>query len=194
MRKNSYLAVASEHLTLLQQAWESGRPVIGTDGESEHFHHALVVIVFSAMAVEYAVGELLAVRMLLQTPDPQRRLFRDSRILRGQVSDKLRLLKTATQIPDNVISKVQDLFEYRNNLVHTQVEYVEVPPGTPVVNPEEERIDLSAETARYLSFPWFATDVLSKAEEYYRLAVSVVESLGEEVKDPEWWRAVQNEG
>ena len=113
-----YLEIARQELHQLKHC--VGAVVVGGK-YSEHFHHAVVSSMFSAFAVEYALTELIWVRCFFQTPEPHRRISLLYASRMRTIPDKLEFVRKTTKIPNALVKKMQELFDYRNRIAHCHV-------------------------------------------------------------------------
>lgn len=185
---------------------------LGDDNYSEHFRHAIVCSVFSAIAVEHALQTLIWVRCFLQTPEP----YRNPALLQaGQlrtIPQKLEFLKLTTKIPDGKLNEVKGLFEYRNRIVHANIKSFE---GNVLTYESVERLNkegrgsdvdraielaldknqleglksLAAdhgEKTSYLCLPPIDTQDLEKARKNLCIAETAVAAIEHELASPDW--------
>lgn len=125
------LFIAKKHLDYIRRIGE--RPVrISTDVTRDdiRLHHALVAIVFTAVAVEAGVNIYITAPALYATDERQRRFFAllATRFARGiGISQKLDFLqKTSSELLSNeLVTTIRHLFERRNQLVHAGLTYAE---------------------------------------------------------------------
>ena len=113
-----YLEIAADAVEKLRKC---PRPVVIGSRSSEHFRHALVVSVFSAFAVEYALTELIWVSCFFRTPEPHRQISLLCASKLHKIPEKLEFVRKTTKIPSKLVDKMQKLFEYRNGIAHCRV-------------------------------------------------------------------------
>lgn len=111
-----YLEIAQQELKQLQGC--PGPIILGDDGYSEHFRHAVITTVFSALAVEYAITELIWIECFLRTPAPHRNKTLQLAEMLRNVPDKLKFLQNSGLLPSELVNEVSKLFKRRNRLVH----------------------------------------------------------------------------
>lgn len=117
-----YLDIARSGLNELKRC--TGPIVVGDCGYSEHFRHAIVITVFSALAVEHAITEVIWIECFLKTPAPHRnKTLQLVKMLRN-IPDKLEFLQSNGLLPLELKKEVSELFDRRNRLVHLRSEEV----------------------------------------------------------------------
>lgn len=117
-----YLKIARQELNQLKHC--VGAVVVGSK-YSEHFHHAVVSSIFSAFAVEYALTELIWAKCFFQTPEPHRRISLLYASKTRTIPEKLEFVRKTTKIPNALVRKMQELFDYRNRVAHCHVKAFE---------------------------------------------------------------------
>lgn len=125
------LFIAKRHLNYIRRAGK--RPLrISTDvtRDDVRLHHALVAIVFTAVAVEAGVNIYIAAPALHMTDERQRRFFAllaTKFIRRIGTSQKLDFLQESCSelASSEVVTTVRRLFERRNQLLHAGLTYAE---------------------------------------------------------------------
>jgi len=117
-----YLEIARRELDRLKQCAE---PVVVGSKYSDHFHHAVVSSIFSAFAVEYALTELVWAKCFFQTPEPHRRISLLYASRMRTIPEKLEFVRKTTKVPNALISKIQELFDYRNRIAHCHIKAFE---------------------------------------------------------------------
>ena len=113
-----YLEIARQELDELRQCAD---PVVVGSTYSDHFRHAVVSSMFSAFAVEYALTELVWVKCFFHTPDPHRRISLLYASRARTIREKLEFVRRTTEIPNELVSGIQNLFDYRNRMAHCHV-------------------------------------------------------------------------
>ncbi len=117
-----YLGIARQELNQLKHC--VGAVVVGGK-YSKHFHHAVVSSIFSAFAVEYALTELIWAKCFFQTPEPHRRISLLYVSKTRTIPEKLEFVRKTTKIPNALVRKMQELFDYRNRIAHCHVKAFE---------------------------------------------------------------------
>ena len=115
-----FLAIAEQHLHELDEL--SGPVTVGSDEVSDHVRLGLICSVFSAFAVEHAMSELIWVRCFLQSPLPYRHVTALQARSARTVPAKLALLRAVTDLDEELLGGLKDLFEYRNQIAHATIE------------------------------------------------------------------------
>ena len=117
-----YLEIARQELDQLKHCAE---PVVVGSKHSDHFHHAVVSSIFSAFTVEYALTELVWAKCFFQTPEPHRRISLLYASRMRTIPEKLEFVRKTTKVPNALISKIQELFDYRNRIAHCHIKAFE---------------------------------------------------------------------
>jgi len=115
MMVSLYLGIARKQLETLNNL---DGPIIIGDDDSTHVEHAIISSVFSAFAVEHAITELIWVRCFFQTPNPQRRITVTHASKLRNLYERLEFIKDTTEISEEVLTEIKELFEYRNSIAH----------------------------------------------------------------------------
>lgn len=203
-----YLGIAKEAITALDGPSE---PVmIGSDGYSKHFHHAVIGSVFGAVAVDHAIATVVWVECFLLVPAKHRaKTLQLAQKIRF-VDDKIRFLRANTSLGDNLLAEMRKLFDRRNHLVH-QADGDVIPyddwaldvESVQALNAAGRGAELDAANeaalrgnpdnlralAREVGFPslslslvGLSTDVLDEAHENVAIAERAVAALREHIK------------
>lgn len=121
MNEEFYMAIARHHLEKLSKC--PGPISFGVDGYSEHFRHAVICSVFSAMAVEHAISKFLWFKCCLsETGESRRKGAKHLKAKLYNMSNKLDFFRSNTNLSPSVIDRMDELFRYRNWLVHSQLQ------------------------------------------------------------------------
>lgn len=147
---------------------------------SHHYREAMVCSLFSAIAVEHSITEVLWTRVFFQTPKPFRSMLMKSLLSRPRsVEERLDLLASVTRLSGRLLDDVRELFRYRNTIVHSRPESSEEAPHYDSLND-------TWDTARTISYPEPGNKVIEHASIHLELARQVVAVLESEEKSPEW--------
>ena len=117
MMVSLYLGIARKQLETLKNL---DGPIIIGDNDSPHVEHAIISSVFSAFAVEHAITELIWVRCFFQTPNPQRRITVTHASKLRNLYERLQFIRDTTEISEEVLTEIKELFEYRNSIAHSR--------------------------------------------------------------------------
>ena len=113
-----FLRIAREQNDLLEKR-EPGLQLGPTAADySPAFQHALICSAFSAFAVEHAIAQLRWERCWLQTPEPFRQITRRQAAAARTIPAKLELLRSTTDLAEDLLRDIQKLFDYRNGIAH----------------------------------------------------------------------------
>ena len=179
-----YLRIARQHLNSMKNNPKD--MFISTVHESQHIRDALVCIVFSAFAVEYAITELIWTRIALQTPAKYRRMMIGPLVKNMRsINDRIEFLREATKMSDTLLSDIKRLFDYRNEIAHCRPEFYE--GSVQVLRSDKNGKTVSvAENREILRFAGATFAYVYVAEWCYETAKRAVRALREEVNAPEW--------
>ena len=175
-----HLKIARQHLSYIQENIK--RRKAPTKFANKTFHpeedypvdinHALVTSIFSALAVEAALNSFITVKISHFTLDCKKVKF-----LAGWITDERygveKKIKLINKLVPNLKLKyrqdgIEELFQYRNKWVHYKGRYT------------GEKISLIGgriETPVHFTYPGVKFDEIKKAEEHYKIAVTVIEKL-----------------
>ena len=117
-----YLEIARQELDQLKHCAE---PVVVGSKYSDHFRHAVVSSIFSAFAVEYALTELIWAKCFFQTPEPHRRISLLCASRMRTIPERLEFVRRTTKVPNDLVSKIQELLNYRNRIAHCHIKVFE---------------------------------------------------------------------
>lgn len=182
MRQHLYLEIAQQHLSAMHTAFENSRPIFwsaaGGSEASSHIRDAIATVVFTAMAVELAVNERLAIEVYRGSASKEfRQAIFESRITRS-LPFKAKLNLLSALIPDlgEHIDDAAKLSEIRNELVHGRFDYYVIPERF-VPNLETLTIDHITEPLETISFPGMSSEYIQHAEHYVPLAELIIDLL-----------------
>lgn len=197
-----YLEIARQELDELKNCVG---PVVTGSRYSEHFRHAVVSSIFSAFAVEYALTDLVWAKCFFQTPEPHRRISLLCASRMRSILDKLEFLRKTTKVPNALVTRMQELFDYRNRIAHCHIKAFEgkvlgsdsvvslVSQGkgdeldeavNQFLRGDEGALraltDEAGEESRSLNFDGMGTRDLEAAEENFRTARAALKALRKE--------------
>jgi hypothetical protein len=175
-----HLKIAKQHLSYIETnaARRKGRAKIGYDRYPIDMDPALVVSIFSALAVEASVNMFIEERMLLFADTAEKEFSPLAGwIMGGRYNIRKRIELINLLSPELKLDYTKDgfkeLFEYRNRWVHYKGDYFE--GFVEFVNPKDSKV--KKKFMRHISYNGVSSEDIKKAKEHYKLAVSIIKKL-----------------
>lgn len=165
---------------------------IGPYGESQHYRDALVCMVFSAFAVEYAITEFIWVRIGLQETQENRHILRKYRDIR--MPARLRFVRRMSKLPKDLFRDMDRLFSLRNKLAHGRAILQEGEVDVVKIDRERKEAFTVREYRRWVAIPGLNSDfddrdysriglnILAEAEWCYEVAKRAVQAMDRELQ------------